>query len=94
MLLAFRIPNIRRRDFRWFSSENGRRSNERVGIVLPSIRGAYGNAPRATVAFVVPPPWMFHSTAKAALASFMSVVRHIVKTKAQPRLSCEALGPG
>jgi hypothetical protein len=59
MLPAFRIPNIRRRDLSGFSSEISVVQIRRVGIVFPSIRGAYGNAPRATVEFAVPPPRCF-----------------------------------
>jgi hypothetical protein len=54
-LAAFRIPNIRRKDFRGFSSENSV-----VQIIVPELsprasEGACGNAPRATAAFAVPP---------------------------------------
>src|ERR1700727_121872 len=55
-LAAFRIPNIRRKDFRGFSSENSV-----VQIIVTELyprasEGASGNAPRATAAFAVPPP--------------------------------------
>ena len=59
ILPAFRIPNIGRRDFRGFSSENGVVQIKVSELSPPASEGAYGNAPRATVAFAVPPPRYF-----------------------------------
>jgi hypothetical protein len=59
MLHAFRFPKITKRDLGCLARIGNAVQLRGVGIVSDSIRGAYGNAPRATVAFVVPPPRCF-----------------------------------
>ncbi len=57
VLHAFRVPTLRREVLcAEFRQAMEFKSKKRDGVVHHSIRGAYGNVPRATVAFAVLPP--------------------------------------
>ena len=57
-----------------------------------SIKAAYGNSPRAAVAFAVPPPRCFIPLRRRLLLVYVCGPTHC-QTKAQPPLSCKCWAP-